>query len=211
MQFAIGLAVRSIHWPGGTGLPCRSAPALPQLCGFQLSRQWPGFIALAAGLYAIDRREKSTSEPSQPSSLRWSSALLGREDCTLLAWYRLLYAPRTGGAYDSHHRTAGIAGRTRRGGSRVAARSARAAAGDAGAAGLVGPRLTALGRVSARLKRDWLRRGPDLLPAHLVCCIKPHDRFIDELDLPLADCGGHYAYYGITGNSRRLSWYAYQV
>ena len=22
---------------------------------------------------------------------------------------------------------------------------------------------------------------------------------------------GHYAYYGITGNSRRLSWYAYQV
>jgi hypothetical protein len=27
-----------------------------------------------------------------------------------------------------------------------------------------------------------------LLPAHLVCCIKPHDRFIDELDLSLADC-----------------------
>jgi hypothetical protein len=64
--------------------------------------------------------------------------------------------------------------------------AARAAAGDA--AGLAGPRLTALGRVSARLKRDWLRRGPDLLPAHLVCCITPHDRFIDELDLPLADC-----------------------
>src|SRR5262249_6170953 len=34
-----------------------------------------------------------------------------REDCTLVAWYRSLYAPRTGGAYDSHHRTAGIAGR----------------------------------------------------------------------------------------------------
>ena len=32
------------------------------------------------------------------------------------------------------------------------------------------------------------RQGPDLLPAHLVCCITPHDRFIDELDLPLADC-----------------------
>src|SRR5262249_42388152 len=30
------------------------------------------------------------------------------------AWYPSLYAPRTGGAYDSHHRTAGIAGRTRR-------------------------------------------------------------------------------------------------
>jgi len=64
----------------------------------------------------------------------------------------------------------------------------RAAAGDAGAACLAGPRLTAFGRVSARLKRDWLRRGPDLLPAHLACCITPHDRFIDELDLPLADC-----------------------
>src|SRR6516164_2651520 len=37
------------------------------------------------------------------------------------------YAPRTGGAYDSRHRTAGIAGRTRRRGGRVAARGARAA------------------------------------------------------------------------------------
>src|SRR6516162_9554497 len=59
---------------------------------------------------------------------------------------------------------------------RLPARSACAADG-AGAAGLAGPRLTALGRVSARLKRDWLRRGPDLLRAHLVCCITPHDRF----------------------------------
>src|SRR5262245_66592518 len=54
-----------------------------------------------------------------------------REDGTLVAWYRPLYAPRAGGAYDSHHRTAGIAGRTRRSGG-VAARGARAAAGDAG-------------------------------------------------------------------------------
>src|SRR5262249_21859585 len=61
--------------------------------------------------------------------------------------------------------------------------AARAAGGDAGAAG---PRLTALGRVSARLKRDWLRRGPNLLPAHRVLYYAPHDRFIDELDLPLA-------------------------
>src|SRR6516162_5196879 len=53
-------------------------------------------------------------------------------DCTLVAWYRSRYAPRAGGAYDSHHRTAGIAGRTRRRGSRVAARGARAAGGDAG-------------------------------------------------------------------------------
>src|SRR5262249_57355898 len=34
--------------------------------------------------------------------------LLEREDDTLVAWYRSLYAPRAGGAYDSHHRTAGI-------------------------------------------------------------------------------------------------------
>src|SRR5262249_563109 len=38
--------------------------------------------------------------------------LLEREDDTLVAWYRSIYAPRTGGAYDSHHRTAGIAGCT---------------------------------------------------------------------------------------------------
>jgi len=57
-------------------------------------------------------------------------ALLGREDCTPVAWYRSLYAPRAGGAYDSHHQTAGIAGRTRRRGGRVAARGAGAAAGQ---------------------------------------------------------------------------------
>src|SRR5262249_31794052 len=59
-------------------------------------------------------------------------AHLEREDCTLVTWYRSLYAPRTGGAYDSHHRTAGVAGCTRRRGGGVAARGARAAAGDAG-------------------------------------------------------------------------------
>jgi hypothetical protein len=31
-----------------------------------------------------------------------------------VAWYRCHYAPRAGGAYDSHHWTAGIAGCTRR-------------------------------------------------------------------------------------------------
>jgi len=53
------------------------------------------------------------------------------KDSAFVAWYPSLYAPRTGGAYDSHHRTAGIAGRTRRRG-RVATRRARAAASDAG-------------------------------------------------------------------------------
>src|SRR5262249_25162588 len=38
-----------------------------------------------------------------------------------------LYAPRTGGAYESHHRTTGIAGCTRRRGGGVAAGGARAA------------------------------------------------------------------------------------
>src|SRR5262249_37894065 len=33
-------------------------------------------------------------------------------DSTRAAWYPSLYAPRAGGAYDGHHRTAGIAGRT---------------------------------------------------------------------------------------------------
>ena len=37
-------------------------------------------------------------------------ALLERQDCTLVTWYYFVYAPRAGGAYDSHHRTAGIAG-----------------------------------------------------------------------------------------------------
>src|SRR5262249_56758919 len=48
-------------------------------------------------------------------------------DSTPMAWYRSLYAPRTGGAYDSHHRTAGVAGRARRRGGWVAAGGARAA------------------------------------------------------------------------------------
>src|SRR5215471_17566172 len=51
-------------------------------------------------------------------------------DSTLVTWYPSLYAPRTGGAYDSHHRTAGIAGCTRRRGSCMVARG-RAAIGDA--------------------------------------------------------------------------------
>src|SRR5262249_54074403 len=65
-------------------------------------------------------------------------------DSTLVAWYPSLYAPRTGGAYDSHHRTAGIAGRTRRGGGRVAARCARAAV-VAGGRGSCGPCAPASG------------------------------------------------------------------
>src|SRR6516225_8188263 len=91
-------------------------------------------------------------------------ALLEREDCTLVAWYPSLYAPRAGGAYDSHHRTAGIAGRTRRSG-RVAARGARAAAEDAGDRGphLQGVRRhpTTPRRVPSRSERHRLYRGSE--------------------------------------------------
>src|SRR5262245_19479502 len=48
-------------------------------------------------------------------------------DSTPAACYRSLYAPRAGGAHDSHHRTAGVAGRARRRGGGVAARGASAA------------------------------------------------------------------------------------
>src|SRR5262245_65957415 len=57
--------------------------------------------------------------------------LLEREDYTPMACYRSLYAPRTGGAYDSHHRTAGIDGRTRRCGGGLAARGAGTGLSDA--------------------------------------------------------------------------------
>jgi len=49
-----------------------------------------------------------------------------------VAWYPCLYAPRAGGAHDSQHRTAGIAGRTRPRGGRVVAFGMGAAAGGTG-------------------------------------------------------------------------------
>src|SRR5262249_59171374 len=92
-------------------------------------------------------------------------ALLEREDCTIVAWYRSLYAPHAGGAYDSHHRTTGIADRTRRRGSGLAARRARAAAGDAGGripewAIRAGVRPWG-GRVPPWPERGRLRRGSE--------------------------------------------------
>src|SRR5262249_20314137 len=77
-------------------------------------------------------------------------------------WYRFIYAPRTGGAYDSHHWTAGIAGRTRRRGGRVAAGGARAAA--AAGARLFEQRFARVRYVptdgpSAGAGRNWRRWG----------------------------------------------------
>ena len=64
------------------------------------------------------------------SAPRPGAALLGQHARCVVSFP--LRTSRTGGAYDSRHRTAGIAGRTRRHGGRVAARGARAAAGEAG-------------------------------------------------------------------------------
>src|SRR5262249_58702599 len=81
---------------------------------------------------------------------------------TLVAWYRSAYAPRTGGAYDSHHRTAGIAGRTRRRGGGVAARGARAAVGNArdriSAQRITGVHPPPVERLPSRAWRIRLRR-----------------------------------------------------
>src|SRR5262249_33102721 len=68
--------------------------------------------------YLPSRLKAPAMRPSRPAATSSTS---------LVAWYRSVYAPRTGGAYDSHHRTTGIAGCTRRRGGRVAARGARAA------------------------------------------------------------------------------------
>src|SRR5262245_21485606 len=82
---------------------------------------------------ALKFRARCRLVASRATAPRAVPALFEREkDSTLAAWYSCFYAPRTGGAYDSHHRTAEVAGRTRRRGGRVAARGARAAASSAG-------------------------------------------------------------------------------
>ena len=75
-------------------------------------------------------------------------------DSTLVAWYRSLYAPRTGGAYDSQNRTAGIAGCTRRRGGGVAADGACAepAMPVVGFAFALGRALDSISALSARTR-----------------------------------------------------------
>src|SRR6516165_6518793 len=69
----------------------------------QTGKHWP-MLSLSASDSEAPDRGGSNQHP----------ALLERQDYSVVAWYRSLYAPRTGGAYDSHHRTTGIAGRTQR-------------------------------------------------------------------------------------------------
>src|SRR5262245_12446629 len=69
-----------------------------------LARKWGGLF------WATSFRKKFIGQPRRG---------------TLCPWYRSLYAPHAGGAYDSHHQTAGVAGGTRRRGGGMAARGAR--------------------------------------------------------------------------------------
>src|SRR5262249_31073822 len=77
-------------------------------------------------------RAKQTTLESKPEPVPGVRAARAEcsavRDSTLAACYRSLYAPRAGGAYDSHHRTAGVAGCPRRRGGGVAARGACRAA-----------------------------------------------------------------------------------
>jgi hypothetical protein len=78
----------------------------------------------------------------QPVRARVRSAPAGGHAVRTARSWRGIVAfthPRTGGAHDSHHRTAGIAGLTRRGRGGVAARGARAADGQAADLGFLGP------------------------------------------------------------------------
>ena len=87
---------------------------------------------------------------------------------TARSWRGIVsYAPRTGGAYDSHHRTAGIAGCTRRRGCRRAARGARAAershATHQRAQRVNGRGLSIPSSQCGIPARTWCRRAPKLV------------------------------------------------
>src|SRR6516165_12470914 len=68
------------------------------LCAFELS-DWVFPVAHSANCCVPPTSESHLAR--RTLSLCWPlnqhPALLGREDCTLVAWYRFLYAPRTGG------------------------------------------------------------------------------------------------------------------
>jgi len=89
-----------------------------------------------------------------------------------VAWYRSAYAPRTGGAYDSHHRTAGIAGRIRLRGGRVAAAAcAQQRPVPAALRYLVGPLITADKSDNIRTSSWYLspERGTEAGTCTLIC------------------------------------------
>src|SRR5262249_28642235 len=100
-------------------------------------RCWAGRVALRENRAPTHRlTAPRRSEAGAPQCLACAPPAPGPAwlgDSTLVPWYGSIYAPRTGGAYDSHHRTAGIVGRAPgRRCRRLAARGTRAAAGGAG-------------------------------------------------------------------------------
>ena len=121
-------------------------------------RCWAGRVALRENRAPTHRlTAPRRSEAGAPQCLACvlpapGPAWLG--DSTLVAWYRSLYAPRTGGAYDSQNRTAGIAGCTRRRGGGVAADGACAepAMPVVGFAFALGRALDSISALSARTR-----------------------------------------------------------
>src|SRR6516165_5808476 len=96
-------------------------PVEGQRCPFWTLLLWR--TAYCEGAPRAPRAEAARSlSPSCNSGGRYTRLSLSRSDVAAYA------AQRAGGAYDSHHRTAGIAGRTRRRGGCVPL-AARAASG----------------------------------------------------------------------------------
>src|SRR5215831_9335916 len=170
-SFACRSPTKGLSWRGALGAllrfrlvcPCRLFAGLPVIVPPHRALRQPyhinGVRWTFGQCWVYEYTAYGAAKKLSESKTLRSGRML--RDSTLVAWYRSLYAPRTGGAYDSHHRTAGIAGRRRRG--RVAARGARtAAASDAGSRvprQLVGRRPnTSCDRIPARHPRKRVRR-----------------------------------------------------
>jgi hypothetical protein len=87
-------------------------------------------VEVEVDVEATDADARHWLQPSGNISPRMTPTKQAIRPClnvkTARSWRGIVaYAPRAGGAYDSHHRTAGIAGRTRRCGGGVAARGER--------------------------------------------------------------------------------------
>src|SRR5262249_32882741 len=97
----------------GSACPCRLFSGLPVILPPHRALRQPYHINGVrwtfgqCWVYEYTAYGAAKKKLSESKTLRPGRML---RDSTLVAWYRSLYAPRTGGAYDSHHRTAGIAG-----------------------------------------------------------------------------------------------------
>src|SRR6516164_1110164 len=137
--------------------------AFGQLVDHQFVDRWRPrllHLGLHGGRVFFGFRATTMDRHSCRSHLRVGAALLG----TARSWRGIVPFTHLAreGAYDSHHRTAGIAGRTRRRGAGVAAHGARAAAGDAGGRvfeprRIAGVRLLPADRPPARFEPNRLR------------------------------------------------------